>query len=115
MTNIDRIKTMAANKRTYSDVKAQIAALQAEAAALRDQALTTIIADVRAKVAEYGLTEQDVFGRKRAPRTRNATTAKSASVPKYRDPKTGATWSGKGRAPAWITKARNRDRFLIEQ
>ncbi|MDP1329472.1 H-NS family nucleoid-associated regulatory protein, partial [Klebsiella pneumoniae] len=38
--------------------------------------------------------------------------AKSIVPPKYRDPKTGATWSGRGRAPAWIGK--NRDRFLIE-
>ncbi|WP_042549613.1 H-NS family nucleoid-associated regulatory protein, partial [Ralstonia solanacearum] len=26
-------------------------------------------------------------------------------------PKTGATWTGRGRAPAWIGK--NRDKFLI--
>ncbi|AOJ10000.1 hypothetical protein WS71_22370 [Burkholderia mayonis] len=106
---------MAANKRTYSDVKAQIEALQAEASALRDKELAAVIADMRAKVAEYGLNEQDVFGRKRAPRAKDTGTAKGASVPKYRHPKTGATWSGKGRAPAWIAKARNRDRFLIEQ
>jgi DNA-binding protein H-NS len=36
-----------------------------------------------------------------------------ASV-KYRDPKTGSTWSGHGRAPAWIAAAKNRDRFLID-
>ncbi|WP_279608803.1 H-NS family nucleoid-associated regulatory protein [Burkholderia anthina] len=34
---------------------------------------------------------------------------------KYRDPKSGATWSGKGRAPSWIAKSRNRDRFLITE
>ncbi|MXN79617.1 H-NS histone family protein [Burkholderia sp. 4701] len=106
---------MASNKRTYSDVKAQIDALQAEAEALRAEELEAVIADVRAKVTEYGLTEQDVFGRKRTPRAKGGPATKSASVPKYRDPKTGATWSGKGRAPGWISKARNRDRFLIEQ
>jgi len=31
----------------------------------------------------------------------------------YRDPKSGATWSGRGRAPAWIANAKNRDRFLV--
>ncbi|HDR9377078.1 TPA: H-NS histone family protein, partial [Burkholderia multivorans] len=31
--------------------------------------------------------------------------------PKYRNPKTGETWSGRGRAPAWLGK--NRTRFLI--
>lgn len=106
---------MAANKRTYSDVKAQIDALQAEADALRAQEIEAVVADVRAKVAEYGLTEQDVFGRTRGARAKGSAIAKTLSVPKYRDPKTGATWSGKGRAPAWIANARNRDLFLIKQ
>lgn len=34
---------------------------------------------------------------------------------KYQDPKSGATWSGKGRAPGWIANAKSRDKFLIEQ
>jgi hypothetical protein len=32
----------------------------------------------------------------------------------YRDPKSGATWSGRGRAPAWLSGAKNRTRFLID-
>lgn len=34
-------------------------------------------------------------------------------VPKYRDPETGATWSGRGRAPAWLADAKDRTAFLI--
>lgn len=34
--------------------------------------------------------------------------------PKYRDPASGATWSGMGHAPAWIKEAANRDEFLIK-
>jgi DNA-binding protein H-NS len=45
-------------------------------------------------------------GRKRAP------AAKSASQPKYRDPKSGKTWTGHGRAPDWI-KGKNREKFAI--
>jgi DNA-binding protein H-NS len=33
----------------------------------------------------------------------------------YRDPKSGATWSGRGRAPAWIANAKDRTRFLIAE
>ena len=33
--------------------------------------------------------------------------------PLYRDPKTGATWSGRGRAPAWLAGAKDRSKFLI--
>ena len=34
--------------------------------------------------------------------------------PKYRDPKSGNTWSGKGKIPVWI-KDKNRDDFLIDK
>jgi hypothetical protein len=33
----------------------------------------------------------------------------------YADPKTGATWSGRGRAPAWIASAKDRSKFLIAE
>lgn len=32
----------------------------------------------------------------------------------YRDPKSGATWSGRGRAPAWLAGAKDRSKFLID-
>jgi DNA-binding protein H-NS len=32
---------------------------------------------------------------------------------KYLDPKTGATWSGRGPAPAWLAAAKDRSKFLI--
>jgi DNA-binding protein H-NS len=32
---------------------------------------------------------------------------------KYLDPKTGATWSGRGPAPAWLAGVKDRSRFLI--
>jgi DNA-binding protein H-NS len=35
-------------------------------------------------------------------------------VPKYRDPETGKTWSGRGNVPAWIA-GKDRDAFLIER
>lgn len=34
--------------------------------------------------------------------------------PKYQDPRTGKTWSGRGRAPTWI-EGKNRDQFLIQK
>ena len=38
----------------------------------------------------------------------------SAVAVKYRDPKSGATWTGHGRAPSWIAAAKNRDKFLVD-
>jgi hypothetical protein len=36
-------------------------------------------------------------------------------IAKYADPRTGKTWSGFGRAPAWIAGAKNRDAFLVDK
>lgn len=33
---------------------------------------------------------------------------------KYRDPKSGATWSGKGPAPAWLAAVKDRSKYLID-
>ncbi|CAH2904090.1 MAG: hypothetical protein PCALPYG88_7179 [uncultured Paraburkholderia sp.] len=33
----------------------------------------------------------------------------------YRDPKTGATWSGRGRAPGWIARAKDRSKYSVER
>lgn len=38
---------------------------------------------------------------------------------KYRNPETGQTWSGRGKAPRWLTEAeaegKSRDEFLIQE
>ncbi|CAG4893117.1 H-NS family nucleoid-associated regulatory protein [Paraburkholderia gardini] len=51
-------------------------------------------------------------------KTRPAEKVKAAPVaklpPRYRDPKTGATWSGHARAPAWIKDAKDRSVYLID-
>ncbi|SAK48077.1 histone family protein nucleoid-structuring protein H-NS [Caballeronia pedi] len=41
--------------------------------------------------------------------------SKGALPAKYRDPKSGATWSGRGPAPRWLESAKDRTKFLIEQ
>lgn len=93
---------------TYKELLAQKAKLEEQLEGARVKELEAVIQQVRQIVEEYELTAEDIG---LAPR-RGRGAAKRASVaPKYRDPKTGATWSGRGRAPAWIGK--NRDKFLI--
>ncbi|WP_423391460.1 H-NS family nucleoid-associated regulatory protein [Burkholderia sp. LMG 21824] len=94
---------------TYKELKVQALALAEKAEAARLAEFQAVLDEVRAKVAEYGITEKDIFGRKRGRSVKAPTEAK------YLDPKTGATWSGRGRAPAWIKDAKNRDRFLIQE
>lgn len=96
---------------TYKELKARAEALAEKAEAARLAEIQSTIDDIRAKVAEYGITEKDIFGGRRG---KSAKQTKAPVEAKYRDPKTGTTWSGRGRAPAWIKDAKNRNRFLIE-
>lgn len=60
------------------------------------------------------LEEAGIDFRRKAP-TSPASPTQTKRVPKYRDPATGATWSGHARPPAWIKDAKDRSVFLIER
>ncbi|MET5116670.1 H-NS histone family protein, partial [Burkholderia pseudomallei] len=77
---------------------------QAEAA--RQAELQAAIVDVRAKVREFGLTAYVVFGHRKKPGERH----RGAVRPTYRDPASGAPWSGRGIEPKWI-RGRYREDF----
>ena len=97
---------------TYLELKAQAEQLRQQAEQARLAELDVVLAEVRARVAEYALTAEQIFGRRRSA---SATRVGQRRIPaRYRDPKTGATWSGRGREPGWI-KGKKRERFLIEQ
>ncbi|UEP23054.1 H-NS histone family protein [Burkholderia ambifaria] len=94
---------------TYLELKAKANEILRQAEEARRSELDTILQEVRTRVAEYGLTPEQVFGARRGRRGQQVHA--SPTVPKYRDPKTGATWSGRGREPGWI-KGQKRERFL---
>jgi len=95
----------------YAELKAQIAKLQAQADEARRTELANVIEEIRNKIAEYGLTAQDLGFAAAARRGRPP--KKAPLPPKYQDPKSGNTWSGRGKPPKWIA-GKNRERFLIE-
>jgi DNA-binding protein H-NS len=95
----------------YADLKAQIAKLQTQAEEARRAEVEGVIAEIRSKMTEFGLTAEDLGF---APAVRRGRPPKKTPLPpKYMDPKSGNTWSGRGKPPKWIS-GKNRDRFLIE-
>lgn len=60
---------------TYKELKAQMAALAEQTEAARAAEFQTIVDDIRAKVAEFGISEKDIFG------ARRGRPAKHAAVP----------------------------------
>lgn len=104
---------------TLESLQAKIQKLQMQAEALAAKKSSAVIEKIKSLMAEHGLTTADIDAhagaKKRGPKPGAKAAAKSsASAAKYRDPKTGATWSGYGRAPGWIASAKDRSKFLVE-
>lgn len=74
----------------------------------REKAKAADINTVKVLVAKHGLKWSDI---KPAAAPKNSTG--STVAPKYRDPETGATWSGRGRSPLWL-RDKNKEDFLIQ-
>lgn len=85
-------------------------AMQIEALRLQDR--SKAIAQAIELIAEYQLTQKDLFSKTSAIKK-----VKSASkvAAKYRNPVDGKTWSGRGLVPKWMKNAEGnkREEFLI--
>jgi DNA-binding protein H-NS len=79
----------------YQALLQQRAELEAQIAATLKTEKAAAIAQARALATQFGLTPADVFT---APNKAPA----SVGQPKYRNPETGATWTGRGKPPNWI-------------
>ncbi|WP_043821155.1 H-NS histone family protein [Delftia sp. RIT313] len=92
---------------TYQDLLARKAELEAQIAAAQAERKAEGIAQARALIGEYGLKDADVFpAQGKKPKG-------SVGAPKYRDPATGATWTGRGKPPNWIN-GKDRHSMLID-
>ena len=96
---------------SYKELLKQRDALEQQIHEARKREISDALATVRATVQEYGLTPADVFPSGRARGTSAAKGSKVAA--KYRDPATGATWTGRGKAPRWI-QDQDRSKFEIK-
>jgi len=101
---------------TLETINARIAKLQAQAESLVVKKSTAVLDKIRELMNKHGVSVADIEAhagkhRGRKPGKTSASTVGSAA--KYRDPKTGATWTGHGRAPQWIASAKDRNKFLV--
>lgn len=85
---------------TYSELMAQAQKLMAEAEQARKNELASVIADIKAKMKQYGITVADLGGATGG--VKKAGKSKSAAPAKYRGPN-GELWAGgPGRKPEWV-------------
>jgi DNA-binding protein H-NS len=92
----------------YRALLAQREALEKQIEELKNAERGDAIDWIRDQMALYGIKPEDLEPhRGRGPRKQSGPVAA-----KYRDPVSGATWSGRGKAPRWLAD-QDRDKFVI--
>jgi len=117
---------------TIEQLRVKITKLQVQADALIAKKMQAAVDQIRNIMLEHGLTTEDIEKKAKALRNGKAAKGSAAKTPlktrrktagslpgkgaaKYLHPKTGATWTGHGRAPAWIAQVKDRSKFLIAE
>jgi DNA-binding protein H-NS len=99
------METMAYISSEVTTLLAEQAALEKALSEAREKEMRLALIEIVQKMREYDISLSEVLGRR--PGEQHAEVQ-----PKYRDPVTGATWSGRGRVPHWIV-GQDRDPFLV--
>jgi len=108
-------------------IEKEISKLKKKAEALQLRRRKPVLASIVKNMRDYAITPEEVaaaFGKTPAKRLGGAKSAKKpvsankvAVAPKYRHPQTGATWTGRGKPPRWLSDAESagtpRSTFLI--
>ncbi|TES63850.1 H-NS histone family protein [Burkholderia cepacia] len=90
----------------YKSLLAQREALEKQITEARNQERGQAVEKIQELMRDYDISLAELAGKK----TRKYT--KRTVPPKYRDPISGKTWTGRGKPPMWIA-GQNRDQFLI--
>lgn len=112
-------------EKSLAKINAQIQTLQRQADTLRINHRASALQKILRQMHEYMISPEDIriaFARNRPARAKRRDVqrrpdSRSVVAPKYRNPESGETWSGRGRAPRWLTLAekagRNRNDFRV--
>lgn len=106
-------------------INKEIERLKKQAEALQSKKRIPVIRSIVKSMKEYDITPEEIaaaFG-KGAGRPKTGSKAPNRSrgpvAPKYRDSSTGQTWTGRGKAPKWLSQAEaaghSREQFLINK
>ena len=96
-------------KMSLSELKSTLAKVEDQIPKTRAREAQAVRDEVNSLLAKKGLKLSDVMGQ--AGSARRSTRGQTVPA-KYRDPKSGKTWAGRGRQPAWFDK-RHPERFQV--
>ena len=94
---------------SYAEYVEQIAKLQSLAEAARKDELSGAIRKIKELMQLHGITVEDLSSGTRAKPAK----VKSTVAPQFKNPETGETWTGRGRAPRWLD-GKDREQFRIK-
>lgn len=98
---------------SYQSILAKISVLHKKASELRESEKKRAVAEMRKLIELYDVKASELFSNAPAAAGRAVSApAKKAAPPKYRDPATGKTWSGRGKRPTWLVG--DKDAYLID-
>jgi len=104
------------NNVNYETLMGEIKKLRQQADMLRSG---EVVDEIKAQIAKFGLTPQDLFDEETLSEYKGEKVVHSRKKPdvKFKDPETGATWTGRGKTPKWmqgiLEKGGNKDDFAV--
>lgn len=93
-------------ERRIADLRHELSLLEAEQRAQERQHRAEVLRAMRELLLQHGFKPAELNG------PRPSKSGRTQVAPLYRDPSTGATWSGRGTEPTWI-KGRDRQAFKV--
>lgn len=109
-------------------INKEIERLKKQALTLQSKSRKPVINSIIRSMKEYSITPEEItaaFGKPvraeksgtKSPKVAKTSTPKKPVAAKYRHPASGASWTGRGKAPLWIVEAEKngqpRQQFLI--
>jgi DNA-binding protein H-NS len=95
----------------------QATELQRQAEEVRKQELAEVIVQIRGLIAQHHLEASDLGFHGRASASVKTRDGRRPVAPRYLDPASGSTWTGRGRKPRWLEAAmkagHSAERYLI--
>ena len=93
---------------SYAEYVEQIAKLQALAETARHNEINDAIKKIKELMQLHGVSVEDLS----SGRSAKATKAKATVAAQFKNPETGETWTGRGRAPRWLD-GKDKEQFRI--
>lgn len=116
------MSTLTELQQQIKQAEAKVNELREQLAQQRNNERAQAISSAKELIKTFQLTAADLgLSGKKAPARKEAVNAdkRTTVAPKYRDPVTGKTWTGRGKTPGWMARelsaGRSKQDFLINE